>query len=116
MRTVSSLKNFRKILRPAEALLILEIDVWFWTRCQSLRHESRNAKLESRKFGSNHFYCCLFQEKNTSPEILDQSLESALAVTTNEVEITPAAWYSKRADSSLLCAPFASSSTTKPCM
>ncbi len=45
---------------------------------------------------------------------VDQSLESALAVTTNEVEITPAAWYSKRADSSLLCAPFASSSTTKP--
>lgn len=69
MRTVSSLKNFQKILRTAEALLILEIDLWFSTRCQGLRHESRNAKLQSRKFGSNHFYWCLFHQINTSPEM-----------------------------------------------
>jgi hypothetical protein len=114
MRTVSSLKNFQKILRPVEALLILEIDLWFWTRCQSLRHECRKAKVESRKFGSYHFYWRLFHTKNTTPEIWINHLNQLLAVTTNEVEITPAAWYSKRADSSLLCAPFASSSTTKP--
>jgi len=55
-----------------------------------------------------------FPHKKHKSRNLDQSLESALAVTTNEVKITPAAWYSKRADSSLLCAPFASSSATKP--
>jgi hypothetical protein len=116
MRTVSSLKNFQKILKPAEALLILEIDVWFWTRCQSLRHESRNAKLESRKFGSNHFYWCLFHKNNTKSRNLDQSLESALAVTSNEVEITPAAWYSKRADSFSTLCPFCIIINNKACM
>jgi hypothetical protein len=69
MRTVSSLKNLQKILKPAEVLLILEIDLWLWTRCESLRHESRNAKVESKFFGSYHFYWRLFHTKNTSPEI-----------------------------------------------